>query len=478
TRVFGSNQGSAEHAWNSCGMQIHDSFLVYTPTTEAPLSRPQALDRASWSTEMQAWLALHDPTQASFTPVPAPAEAPLPSSASVIANRSGQVLGAGRVLKSDQYPGLHRMNLNTGPHPQPRLTGAPNYREVNGENIHGVAQPTIEGIKGVLTQAGAGPDGSGKPAVWTSLREEPVVYVNGRPFNVRELAGWTRNIENPGATTEEVERSDAQLKADIQAELARNGNRILVHDESPDGKLVSHFEEVKPENVKTPREVFDGLKAEGYKVDYARIPITDEKAPDMADFTALVNRLKDVPSDQPVIFNCHAGRGRTTTAMVMAGLMQRAAKDVPGDEGIAKEPAVREDIKERANYRTGDYRVILSLIRTLERGPKSKQEADVIIDQYSGLQNLRESILDYKQKAETAPDVQQRVEARERGQQYLERYFKLIAFDAYAKEQAPTGYQKTFETWMKEHPALPRLLDNVQLAMGFNEKSNGTSAYA
>lgn len=459
-------------------MQIHDSYLVYTPSAGPAEVRPQPLTSQAWSLEMSAWLGLHDPRAADFTAVPAPRETPLPAADAVIAAHDGQLLRAGRILKADQYPGLHRMNLNQGNRPQPRITGAPNYREADGENIHGVAQPTIEGIKGVLDQVGAAPDQNGQTAVWTNLREEPVVYVNGRPLNLRVADDWHRNVENPGAEAADVERTDAQLKADVLAEAARHGGRLLVSDETPDGKLVSRWEEVTPESVRTPREVFDGLRAEGYNVDYARVPVGDEKTPQPADFDALVKRFKDVSPEQPIIFNCHAGRGRTTTGMVMAGLMRRAQQGAAEDERITSEPTVRDDIKERANYRMGEYRVILSLIRTLERGPRSKAEADAVIDQYSGLQNLRESILDYKQQAETAPDAAARLEARERGQQYLERYFNLIAFDAYAKDQAPKGYTTPFETWMKAHPALPRLLGDVQLSMGFSQKPDAASAFA
>lgn len=459
-------------------MQINDTFLVYTPSSEPRATAPAPLTREAWSREMGDWLGLHDTAQAPFAAVPQPIELPPPDPAAAVAARDGVLLRSDRILKADQYPGLHRMNLNQGAHVQPRITGAPNYRQVDGENIHGVAQPTVDGIKGVLDKVGAGPDQGGPTAVWTNLREEPVVYVNGRPLNIRVASEWNRNVENPGASTAAVERSDAQLKVDVLAEAAKNGGRLLVADESPDGKLVSRWEDVTPESVQTPRDVFDSLKAQGYNVDYARVPVSDEKSPEQQDFDALVRRLKDVSPDQAVIFNCHAGRGRTTTGMVMAGLMRRAQQGVDDDERITKEPAVREDIKETGSYRTGEYRVILSLIRTLERGPKSKEEADAVIDQYSGLQNLRESILDYKDKAETLPNGAARLEARERGQQYLERYFNLIAFDAYAKDQAPKGYAKSFETWMKEHPALPRLLDNVQLSMGFSEKPDGATAYA
>ena len=44
--------------------------------------------------------------------------------------------------------------------------------------------------------------------------------------------------------------------------------------------------------------------ADGYDVDYLRIPVTDEKAPKDQDFEELIDRLWNVPPDAALIFNC------------------------------------------------------------------------------------------------------------------------------------------------------------------------------
>ena len=46
------------------------------------------------------------------------------------------------------------------------------------------------------------------------------------------------------------------------------------------------------------------LAADGYDVDYLRIPVTDEKAPKDQDFEQLIQRLWGVPLDAALIFNC------------------------------------------------------------------------------------------------------------------------------------------------------------------------------
>lgn len=44
--------------------------------------------------------------------------------------------------------------------------------------------------------------------------------------------------------------------------------------------------------------------ADGYNIDYLRVPVTDEKAPKDNDFEELIKRLWEVPDDAGVIFNC------------------------------------------------------------------------------------------------------------------------------------------------------------------------------
>ena len=60
----------------------------------------------------------------------------------------------------------------------------------------------------------------------------------------------------------------------------------------------------------------------GYEVDYTRVPVTDEKAPKEKDFALLMRRLWRPPEGAALIFNCQMGRGRTSTGMIIASLLQ------------------------------------------------------------------------------------------------------------------------------------------------------------
>lgn len=50
--------------------------------------------------------------------------------------------------------------------------------------LYGIGMPTKDAIRKTLQKVGACND-SKKTFLWTSLREEPVIYVNGRPYVLR-----------------------------------------------------------------------------------------------------------------------------------------------------------------------------------------------------------------------------------------------------------------------------------------------------
>lgn len=104
----------------------------------------------------------------------------------VAALRNGEVLGSQTVLKSDHCPGCQHPCL-----PE-RVEGAPNFREIPGFPVYGVANPTVDGIRSVITRIGSSK--GGRPVFWHNMREEPVVYINGKPFVLREVERPYKNM--------------------------------------------------------------------------------------------------------------------------------------------------------------------------------------------------------------------------------------------------------------------------------------------
>ena len=505
-------------------MEIHDNFIVYNRPAAA-IKRGQGtnlmpLTPGGWQEEMLDQLSLYDRKEATFSKPPvnaqkqescekpetSPAEAKVDvkqtsarklsgkkapnrekmddvidktsgqlnygtpvtinESKKMIASRGGKILGEGMILKADQFPGIHRLGADRD---QVVIPGAPNYRKTEGEPIHGTAQPTVEGIENTLRQVGS----SGQKIVWTNTREEPVIYIKGRPFNLRKLDDRFRNLDQKGIEPEKLEEMENKLRDEILDESKNNGGYLLVQDEVKYFDNVQNREryEVVPrkvkiteDDVKTTRQVFDEMRDNGFNVDYARVPITDEKRPQEEDFDALVDRVRAQGPDAQFVFNCHMGRGRTTTSMVAASLTREALTGKK-DQSIIRNESVREEIRESGDYRMGEYKVILSTIKAMESGPSTKQEVDEKIDKYSALTNLRESILDNREKSISSSDGRKSSKYEEKGKDYLERYFYLINFNAYLKEQAP-AFNEKFGEWMDRRPEQKKMLENFQLAMG------------
>lgn len=255
------------------------------------------------------------------------------SDSSAVINRSGNILTSGAILKADHFPGCRRMSL------LPHLDGVPNYRQVPSRNIYGCtfllvlsselivslfsvgAIPTVEGIAAVLHYIGY----KNKKFTWISLREEPVIYINGRPFVLRDVDSPYANLEYTGISNERVEEIEEQLKKDIIEDSNSYDGRFLVHDEDEGFQLQMFWEQVTPETVLTPRDCYKRLQSLRYPVEYLRIAVTDEQAPQEHEFDTMTDICIKVLQDPSahLLWNCQMGRGRTTTGMVVATLVDK-----------------------------------------------------------------------------------------------------------------------------------------------------------
>ncbi|XP_024981038.1 paladin isoform X1 [Cynara cardunculus var. scolymus] len=379
----------------------------------------------------------------------------------VMKQRDGSVLGKKTILKSDHFPGCQNKRLS------PQIDGAPNYRQAESLHVHGVAIPTIDGIRNVLTYLGAQMDGKQANVLWINLREEPVVYINGRPFVLREVERPFSNLEYTGINRARVEQMEDRLREDILLEAARYGNKILVTDELPDGQMVDQWEPVTPESVKTPLQVYLELQTRQFLVDYERIPVTDEKSPKEQDFDILVDRISKADVKTEIIFNCQMGRGRTTTGMVIATLIYFnliGASGIPRTNSIGKVSVCGSNASDNMlnteeALRRGEYTVIRSLIRVLEGGVEGKRQVDKVIDKCASMQNLREAIATYRNSILRQPDEMKREALLSFFVEYLERYYYLICFAVYLHIERAVHHLRSpghfnFYDWMKARPEL------------------------
>jgi hypothetical protein len=107
-----------------------------------------------------------------------------------------------------------------------------------------------------------------------------------------------------GIDRERVEKMEARLKEDILREAKQYSSAIMVIHETDDGHIFDAWEHVTSDVVQTPLEVFRGLEADGFPIKYARVPITDGKAPKRSDFDTLAINIASAPKDTAFVFNC------------------------------------------------------------------------------------------------------------------------------------------------------------------------------
>ncbi|KAI9061062.1 hypothetical protein FKP32DRAFT_1576534 [Trametes sanguinea] len=420
----------------------------------------------------------------------------------VVANRSGSILSASTILKSDFFSNLQKMSL-----PE-RIEGCPNFRRVPlalrlvstpistpGSDGHdsidfvaaredrwvcGSGMPTVDGLRRALQRVNAHPGGSNM-VYWTSLREEPVIYVAGRPHVLRLLDKPLENVEATGVTTAVVEAMEESLKRDVVREVREGEGRILLHDEVEERpgvfSIIPIWEQVEEKDIMTPRDVYELMVKEGYKVDYDRVAVTDEQAPLPGALAQLLMRVRSgLKSGEPVdfVFNCQMGRGRTTTGMVTACLIattmtwEHEREDALNDEDQNTNALEQYDSidgpSEEEAYLQGEYKVILQLVGVLSHGKLAKRLTDRAIDQMQDVQNLRKAIYDYKLKVEAC----EKGSAKHRklmdiGVNYLYRYGALIVFANYLIEMREGKEEVSFPAWLEERREITMLLGRRSL---------------
>ena len=97
------------------------------------------------------------------------------------------------LLKSDQW-------LRESHHVDHGVRGAINFRQVPESKVYALGQPTIEAIDELVSRIKKAHPTSSK-IVWITLREEPIVYIDGAPYCLRRKNDSLRNMQSEGFST-------------------------------------------------------------------------------------------------------------------------------------------------------------------------------------------------------------------------------------------------------------------------------------
>jgi len=202
------------------------------------------------------------------------------------------------VLKYDHFENIHRLDPKL-----PTQEGAPNFRQVPGYLVFGTGQPTKTGfensLKFIFSECGA------KNVLWTNMRQEPVVYLNGQSFTPRLPDRMNENMEFPGVSGDDIEWLQNSFVQAIKDKVEEVKNDRYAPEEEK-GKVryyrdtyAEHPEDRKnieysvhldnDEDLVTLSGIYEQMKNldESFKLDYARMPIVDEKAPRECDVISM-----------------------------------------------------------------------------------------------------------------------------------------------------------------------------------------------
>lgn len=372
------------------------------------------------------------------------------------------------VLKYDHFENIHRLDPKL-----PAYEGAPNFRQVPGYLVFGTGQPTKTGFENTLgfifKEAGAA------KCLWTSMRQEPVVFLNGESFTPRLPSRMNENMEFPGATGDDIEWLQDQFVKAIKDKVDEVKNDRRAPEEEKG--IVKYYRDTYAEHPEDRENIeysvhldrdedlvslsglYEQMKQLDFNLEYARMPIVDEKAPQECDFDAMVGVLKDTAADTACVFNCQMGKGRTTTGMIVACLVKdivqggTAGKEFsPLKVDKAEFPDEEEALEEE--HRMGNYKVLDTLYKYLPEAEQAKAHLDHVIDLCgvpasggTGLQNLRECIQWTEEKFNFEPKIKKPF-WKQMSKNFIERYCYLIVFTAYLKERAPRDLDISFTLWM------------------------------
>merc|ERR1711920_1026755 len=316
-----------------------------------------------------------------------------------------------------------------------KIDGVPNFRRVPGYK---------EGFEKALEKACGDKWPKDGPIIWLNMRQEPILYVNGNPVCARPPNKIGEYAELGGVTRDSCKADELEFVKVLKARAEDNGGKIKVVDVS------KKESEIEVKEIVSLHDVIEGLKEKYPKLTHNRIPICNSAAPLEADFDTLCNALIGTNVNCPVIVNCQVGLSRSTTGCVSACLFREFQLSASYEGLIETVPGINLEVlrmdkyeieKEKDALFRGEFEVVRELVAALTDGDGAKRECDKVIDKNgpapkgTGIKQLRENIAESKLSYEIMDDAAQAF-LKTKIMDNIHKYFYLITFTAYLREQA------------------------------------------
>merc|ERR1711974_305658 len=327
-----------------------------------------------------------------------------------------------------------------------KIDGVPNFRRVPGYKVYCCGQPTIDGFTAALEKV-TEKYPKDAPIVWINMRQEPIVYVNGAPVCARPPNKIGEYAELGNVTRASVKADEEEFITVIEGRAKGADGKLKVVDV---GKKES---EIEVKELITLSKVMEGLKEKYPGLVHNRVPVCNSAAPLEPDFDTICNALCGTNVNAPVIVNCQVGLSRSTTGCAAACLFREFQLSASFQGLVETVPGVNLEVlrmdkyvmdPEKDTLFRGEFEVVKELIAAFDDGAASKSECDKVIDKNgpppkgTGIKQLRENIAESKLSYEIMDDAAQAF-LKTKIMDNIQKYFYLICFTVYLREQSKTA---------------------------------------
>ncbi len=342
--------------------------------------------------------------------------------------------GAETILALDEIPFMHTLDEKTVAKGYAKLDEVFNFRYSKDRTAAGFSQPSKNGIQNILEFLGSGKSGKNK-TLYFDLREEPVLFINGKSYAFRELDKQNKNLFITGITPKELDELERAMKEQVIRASQKNGGKIAVKKEVKEGEVSVEEIMIGEKNLRTTNETFQDVVSQGFQVSFYRIPITDEHTPQISDVNSIVQIIDENKGARSRTFHCHLGHGRTTTGLTMNSIIDKAplaqfARDRSRDAEAIRKLAAVDEMAKALKFTEEDYALINA----------ATNENNISID-------IRKDVLSKMEKG-----------TRAQFQGTLKRYLTLMALTKYARSPERKNGMG-FTKWLEDKPQIAKLLE-------------------